>query len=168
MTTRVDVTATITSGEVAVFRFGVVPLVTTEVSVTVAVRLYVPGAVGTHVVEAVKTPAVKDPPPTIPIEVPLTKKLTDETWVPAGLVPIPTETLNVIPAGVLDVATVEAFAGAVMVIVGVARASGAASKATKVAAAARDRRRIVFMDGPPGGRLLTWRRCGCGLRRWRG
>ena len=50
-TTRVAETVTITNGEVAVLRLGVAPLVTTEVSVTTAVRLYVPGAVGTHVVE---------------------------------------------------------------------------------------------------------------------
>ena len=38
-TTRVAETVTITKGDVAVFKLGVVPLVTTEVSVTTAVRL---------------------------------------------------------------------------------------------------------------------------------
>ena len=111
---------------------------------------------------------MKAPPPTIPIEVPLTKKLTEETSVPTGLVPINGVTVNVIPAGVLAIATGTAFTGALMVIVGVARAKGVASRAARVATAARVRLRIVFMDGPPGGRLLTCCRYGCGLRHWPG
>ena len=111
---------------------------------------------------------MKAPPPTIPIEVPLTKKLTEETSVPTGLVPINGVTVNVIPAGVLAIATGTAFTGALMVIVGVARAKGVASRAARGAAAAKMRRRIVFMDGPPGGRLLTCCRYGCGLRHWPG
>ena len=87
---------------------------------------------------------------------------------PAGLVPIAVVTLKVMPAGVLDVATVEAFAGAVIEIVGVASARGVASKAARVATAARVRLKIVFMDGPPGGRLLTCCRYACGLRHWPG
>ena len=39
ITTRVAETVTITKGDVAVLRLGDVPLVTTEVSVTTAVRL---------------------------------------------------------------------------------------------------------------------------------
>ena len=53
---------------------------------------------------------LKAPPPTIPIEVPLTKKLTEETSVPTGLVPINGVTVNVIPAGVLAIATGTAVA----------------------------------------------------------
>lgn len=44
-------TVTRTRGDVAVLRLGVVPVVTTEVSVTVAVRVYAPADVGNQVIE---------------------------------------------------------------------------------------------------------------------
>ena len=45
------VTVTITRGDVAVLRFGLALVVTTEVSVTVAVKVYVPVAVGNQSIE---------------------------------------------------------------------------------------------------------------------
>ncbi len=69
-------TVTITKGEVAVFKFGVVPVVTTDVSVTDAVRVYVPGEDGN---QGIWYEGPKAPPPTVPIDVPLAKNVTEET-----------------------------------------------------------------------------------------
>ena len=138
------------------------PVVIAEVSVTVALIVKAPIEVGSQLTVKGEVPVA------MPMLVPLTVTATCESVEPAVGAAV---TLIVRPAGVEKRATGDPVAGnapGVKEMVGVARASGAASNATKVAAAARDRRRIVFMDGPPGGRLLTWRRCGCGLRRWRG
>lgn len=71
------VTVTVTNDDVATFAEP-------ELSTAVALKEYVPVAVGNHVIEW-----GPNGPVTVPIEVPLTEKLTDVRIVPPGLVPIP-------------------------------------------------------------------------------
>jgi hypothetical protein len=149
---------------VAVLTEGVVPVVGTELSVTVAVKVCEPAVLGNHAMEN------GDVPPTVPMLAPLSKNWTEAiTGVtpPLGAVAVAVAVI-VAPAGVIIDAMVEPLVGDVNVIVGVASAKGVASRAARGAAAAKMRRRIVFMDGPPGGRLLTCCRYGCGLRHWPG
>jgi hypothetical protein len=79
--------------------------------------------------------------------VPFTKKFTDETSVPAGLLPIAVVALIVRDGGVPGRFCVLPVVGDVMEIVGVARASGAASRATRSAPRSLNRRKMVFMAG---------------------
>ncbi len=94
------------------------PVVGTELSVTVAVIVCVPAEVGCHVIEN------GDVPPTVPILAPFTKNCTDERLAPVvGLAVAVME----MPAGDVIDATVEPELGLVIEIVGVARATEAES-----------------------------------------
>jgi hypothetical protein len=117
---------------VAVLTDGFVPVVGTELSVTVAVRVCCPADVGTHTI-------VGFVPPRVPMLTPLSKNCVETMLAFAvGVVDV----VIVMPDGDSVLAIVEPDAGKLIVIVGVAQAAGAIanqSTAAKPLSTARPR-----------------------------
>lgn len=118
-TTRTRVTFTMLVA-VAVVTDGLVPVVGTELSVTVAVSVCVPDVVGNHTIEKGEVP------PTVPMLTPLSKNCTDTMPAPAVGVAF---AVIVNPAGESILGIVEPDDGDVIVIDGVANAPVAATSA---------------------------------------
>jgi hypothetical protein len=120
---------------VAVFSEGEVPVVGTELSVTVAVKVCVPADVGIQFSEKGEVP------PTIPMLTPLSKNCTEAMLAPAVGVAV---AVIVNPAGELIDGIVDPEAGDVMEIVGVANAIGTMTAHASISKLRRIARKVFI------------------------